>query len=399
MKPGRLFRTHELDFEATRILWTAPAGGADFGEVRAALAQIREGDYESWHRAWADTAARVSAPRTAAGARGRISQGQALLRANRYWAAAEFFLPPADPRKLSAYQAAAAAFAEAVELLEIDFEEGTVDFEGAPLRTWRFPSRGPATAGRGTLLVCGGFDALLEELYYVIGHQATLRGWDVVMFEGPGQSDVLRYHGAPFTPDWHLVARAALEHWGRRLGGGPVIGVGLSLGGHLMLRAGGLAPGLLDGLVAWNYFPGLTDTFKDMMPAFLHPAIDRGALPRPLHAGAQAYIRSRRYFNWQIEHSKWVFAARDVNQLLSVAARFDEGAWVERIQAPTLILVSEREHFYNPARAERLASRLNCPHRLVTFTEAEGGQYHCANGAHWLPLDTILAWADGIVGA
>lgn len=382
-----ILKTFEFDFEAIRTLWYAPVGGADFGEVRSILPHIREHDYESWFTAWNNLSDKVA--KTAGD---DISRGQALLRANRYYCAVEFFLDPDDPRKLTAYENSKTVFYEALELLQIPYESREIVCEKTKLRTLHFCGVGETK--NQTIVACGGFDATLEELYFTIVVPAIQRGYDVILYEGPGQSDVVRYQKIPFTTEWDVVAKSVIDAYGGRETLGKITGLGLSLGGHLVARAAGQNPNLFDSIILFNYFPSVLESQKVSIPSIMHGMVDRAHFPAPIRQIAEKYIRSKKFMNWQFHQAEWTFGASGLNDLLVVAQPFNEENWPEKITANVLMFVAEHDNYYNPARANDFANRLTAAKSVENrmFTANDGGDLHCENGAYYLTSDAIFDW-------
>ncbi len=67
------------------------------------------------------------------------------------------------------------------------------------------------TSVNPTLVVHGGFDSTLEELYSFAAAPALERGYNCLTFEGPGQGNVIRKQKIPFRHDWEKVVTPALE--------------------------------------------------------------------------------------------------------------------------------------------------------------------------------------------
>ena len=76
-----------------------------------------------------------------------------------------------------------------VELVDVPFEGGSLPgLPGPPGR--RMPTG--ATGRRPTLVGVGGFDSSAEELYFHLGAPGAERGWNVFVFDGPGQPGCMR---------------------------------------------------------------------------------------------------------------------------------------------------------------------------------------------------------------
>ena len=85
---------------------------------------------------------------------------------------------------------------------------------------------------RGTIVIHGGFDSLIEEFYCFWEFFADA-GYKVIAFEGPGQGGALRKYGLPFTHEWERPAGAILDYFNLS----DVTLLGISMGGYWCLRA------------------------------------------------------------------------------------------------------------------------------------------------------------------
>ena len=91
---------------------------------------------------------------------------------------------------------------------------------------------------KDVLVVNGGFDSTLEELYFTIGSAAIERGFHVLIFEGPGQGNLLRRYNLPLTHAWEKPAAAAIDSLPLHCKPHRIIGVGISLGDECTVEAG-----------------------------------------------------------------------------------------------------------------------------------------------------------------
>lgn len=65
---------------------------------------------------------------------------------------------------------------------------------------------------RKTLIVQTGFDGTAEELYFTRAVFALERGYNVLLFEGPGQGGALREQQLYFRPDWENVVTPVVDY-------------------------------------------------------------------------------------------------------------------------------------------------------------------------------------------
>jgi hypothetical protein len=389
---GVFFRDRAFDFETTRVMWYAPVGGADLGEVMSAVGRIRAGDPGSWHDGWHRVAAMLLA--RAQRLADPVSRGRALLRASNYLRTAEFFLSPGDTRRGAASLLGRESFDEGLRSLGVNFARSAVPFGGAELETLFFPA--PRQGAGDLLVVHGGFDSVPEELYFTIGRGALDRGFDVLIYEGPGQGNALRRHGMTFTDQWDAPAAAVLDSLPGGYEPASVTGAGISYGGRLLARAAA-AEHRYDGIVLFDFFPRMFDAFRASMPPLARNSFE--AMPSWLATLISLSARFDTQTAWAIQNARWSFGAADLRQLAGRLAQDRDGDWEAGITANVLILVAEREHFFPKRLAYEFRDRLvNARSRtLREFTQDEGGHLHCQNGAIHLAHEQIFDWIGATV--
>jgi len=154
---------------------------------------------------------------------------QRWMNAAFYYRAAEFFTLPLDPDKEKLYDTFTDIFYRKACAGE-PIERHDIPYEHTHLPAIRVPSARPSC--RGTMVIHGGFDSFIEEFYslamYFSGH-----GYDVILFEGPGQGAALKKSGLPLTYRWEKPVKAVLDH----LHLNNVTLLGISMGGWLCFRA------------------------------------------------------------------------------------------------------------------------------------------------------------------
>lgn len=377
------FKTFEFDFETRRLMWYCPYGGSDFAEVSTTAEKIKERDYESWYTEWKE----IGDLLTSRFYISDISKGKAFLRASRYYQAAEFFLHPTDSRKLEVYNNSVEYFYRGLDLLQIPYQMKNIHFKEVTLRTLSFRTTKKC---KGTLLICSGFDGLLEELYFTNVKAALDEGYNCILFEGPGQSHVIRYQHKAFIPNWDTVVSQVVDAYKDEIVS-PKIGIGLSLGGLLMARTSNLNPQVLDKVVLYNYFPSLLDSFKTSIPKFLHRYLETG-FPVAIENIVSFYIKKVPFLNWQIENAKWVFGKSSLNELIRYCREFEELP----VNNPVLVCVSKKDNYYDSSFGIEYYHSLSIKEkRLVVFDkEKYFSELHCQNGASFVTNDVIFEWLN-----
>ncbi len=112
----------------------------------------------------------------------------------------EFFMYDSDPDKRKTYEDAAALF---YDYYGDYFDRGIVTRAQVPYGGGYLPVMAAKAKGErvDTILLHGGNDSYFEEFFFAMLYLAE-RGFDVYLFEGPGQGGVLRVQDMKFDYRW-----------------------------------------------------------------------------------------------------------------------------------------------------------------------------------------------------
>lgn len=376
-------------------------GAGEIGEVLAACAEVAPGDDAAFHGAFSTLADRlVDAADDSRDAGHVVSAREAYLRASMYYGTGyrPLFGAPVDDRLTEAFERQEAAFARAAALMDPAGEALTVAFEGVDLPAWRF--RAPGSAGaRRVLVATNGYDATVHDMYFAHAVPALRRGWDVVLFDGPGQGRPLYCDGVPMRPDWETVVGAVVDHVIELpdVDASRIALVGWSLGGHLALRA---ATGE-HRLAACVVDPGLIG-LAEMLHQMLAGALSADAMTRYPDltdddvAPIVAFIEADREQRWSIvQRGYWVHGVSSFAGYVRAASAFTTAGRLDRITCPTLVTAAQADRL--ASTAEEVAAALTAPSTLVRFTEAEGAGDHCEAGNRSLYDQRVFDWLDDVV--
>jgi hypothetical protein len=168
-----------------------PYGGADFGGIAAVAREVGEGDDSAFHTAWVSAGDRLAAEAETPLARGhRQSARELLLRASCFYALSyhPLYGEPVDPRLTAAFRAPL-----------------RIPFEGTTLPAYLVPAAGHEDKTRPLLILNNGCDASVTDLYFASAVAATRRGYHCLIFDGPGQGEMLILQGVRLRPDWETV--------------------------------------------------------------------------------------------------------------------------------------------------------------------------------------------------
>ncbi len=386
----------------TRALFMATYGGADFGECAQTMARIGDGDFDAWHREWSATAdGLVEAADASAAAGHPVSAREAYVRATTYYRTSYYPLygAPVDERLRATFDREGEAFAKAaplwdmpVELLEIPFEDGST-LPGVMLAVDDEPTPRP------TIVHINGYDSNVHEMFAAFADAALRRGYNMLLFDGPGQGRNLVRDGMRMRPDWENVVRPVLDFALERpeVDSERVVLAGWSWGGFLAPRAAAFEdriaalwadPGLWDQRDALAAHLPLSDAQKETFP----DGVDSATF-----APMEASLRSPDGdpgLRWKmIQRGLWVHGKETLFDYLVDAARYEISSVAANITCPTLITAAEDDPA--SAGAATLLDAVGARRKtLVRFTRAEGSGDHCEFAGRRLFHQRCYDWLD-----
>ena len=394
--PPVVFNDKTYDFELRRTLGRAYAGGADLNECLAAAHGIKEGDGGSWYRAWFALAKKVDRRAQWEMAQGHvISARDGWLKASNYYRAAPFFLhgDPKDPRILDSWKKSRDVFRRAIKLLPYPAKSVAIPYENTTLPGY-FMTPAGKPGPRKTLIAQTGFDGTGEEMFYSIGRAALERGYNLIIFEGPGQGGALRAQGLHFRHEWEKVVTPVVDFALRQkeVDPGRIALAGDSMGGFLVARAAAFEHRL--AAVVSN--PGSVSLRgkgypkqKDMDWMVKHPG--KAGLDLKKSMAKSTGLR------WFFNNGMFTCGKKTPLEFLVFWGGFELGDLVKKITSPTLVIVSRQDIFFDVKSQSALYEKLACPKTLLDFTGEYYAGQHCQMGAGSVGAGAILNWLDKIL--
>lgn len=294
--------------------------------------------------------------------------------------AAEFFTHPADPEKTSLYDRFHELFYGAVQNEAI--ERNSIPYQDGFLPALRLSPGDP----KGSIVIHGGLDSFMEELFSAASYIADA-GYEVILFDGPGQGAARRRSSLYMTHEWEKPVTAVLDHFNLS----DVTLVGISMGGYLAPRAAAFEP-RIKRVVAYDVF------IYDQ-----HGSGLQGALYR-------LFLRYPSFYNWvaRTAMKRNVNADHVINQWMYITGTGTPAEWIalmedysvsdiaQQVQQDVLLLAGADDHmiplkeYKNNVRGFTNARSL----KGRVFTADEQAQNHCQVGNLKLALDMILDWIE-----
>lgn len=396
---------HDFDYEIRVVLGHTFSGAADVGEVLAAVAGVKDKDHEGWFTAWSTLGDRLAGQAADAAAAGHVTSAAAAdLRASTYYAVAVNALSAleSDGRLAPTFHKHRAAWDRWVDAVDLDVEAVDIPYDGtslpgfyfrAPGTGARFAGAGGDTGARPVLVAVNGSDGSLPSLWSACVHGALARGYDALVFDGPGQQSMLVDHDMPFRPDFEAVLTPVLDWLLARpdVDADRVVVYGISQGGYWVTRAlafehrpaaAVVDPGVVEVAASWT----------TQIPHSLLKLLDKGddhAFDRDMDLGMRLSPSAARAWRFRARP----YGADGYAATLREVQKYDATDVAGRITTPLLITAPEDEQFW-PGQSEKLAALAPEVSTLVRFSAAEGADRHCQPLARALTEQRMFDWLD-----
>jgi len=400
---GFIFEDESLIFELIRVMSKATEHGSDIGESLAAayLIKQKEGDQQvllnAWYEVWSKLGERIGKIADECLASGhKISARDAYLRASEYYRSADFYLHdnPVNPAILQLWDKMFFCFEKARKLSIPTFELIQIPYEGTMLPGYFCPA-GSGSKRAPTILIHQGFDGTIQELYLGYGKDAVRRGYNCLLFEGPGQGSVIRKQGLPFRYDWEKVVTPVVDYAIKRsdVDAKRIALIGLSMGGYLAPRAAAYEHRLA-ALVANE---GILDNYAT---TYQRLGMNREELiklvrekPDEINAASFKAMKENITSFWALTHGMWTFAAKSPAEFSLKQSKMTLVDCAHLISCPTLVIDSDAEQFFG-GQPKKLYDALRCPKTYLVFKTGEGSELHCQAGGQLLANQRIFDWID-----
>jgi len=313
-----------------------------------------------------------------------------------YYRMSEFFMYDGDPDKRKYYEKATKLFYEYYAVF-FEGENPRIERYDVPYENVKLPMMHvvPDGASKGTILIHGGNDSYFEEFLFTVLYMQE-QGFEVYMFEGPGQGGVMRIQGKHFTHEWEKPVKVILDYF--KLSDVTIIGI--SLGGYLAPRAAAFDKRITK-VVAWSIFPCFQDILVSMQPQGTQRAFH---ILMKLHArpllnlvfGKKA--KKSPIIAWGIKHGCYAYEAKDAYSYAKKLKLYDIAPVADQITQDMLILGASGDHFIDYHLIGKEINMLRNVRSLTfrLFTDKEEAENHCNVGNGKLAIDEILSWITRI---
>jgi alpha-beta hydrolase superfamily lysophospholipase len=390
------FRNPLFDSQLRRTIGHGTYGGAELGECLATAASVIDGDRESWYRAWSSLAGRTFAAAESSAAHGhRESARCAFLRASNYFRNAYVFHLEAPLPALvrDAYRHHRDAFHRAGAAMARPPEQLAIPFEGTTLPGYFCAIDG---ARRPLIISVGGYDSTAEESFFWNGAAALARGYHALIFDGPGQGQLLIERSVHFRPDWEKVISAVIKMAVSRddVDASRIVLMGESFGGYLAPRGAAY-----DRRVALCVLdPPQVGLFRAILSRLPLPVVLKRKLPNGprwlvmLLRSLMARMARHPTAGWALRRGMLTHGTATAWDYFVDAARYEQADVIGNISCPTLVCDAESDDI--SAFSKTFFDLLRCEKDYLRFTADEGAGEHCVSGNRSLFHERVFDWLD-----
>ena len=361
-----------FDFQLNRlIMWD----GGDLNEIKAVCNKIKSS--ESWKKKL-------------------ITLGDNAVKENRienaigYYRMSEFFMYDGDADKKKYYVKASEMF---YDYYKNYFESGEVERFYVPYEDVKLPVMHVKAKGelKDIILLHGGNDSYYEEFFIPMMYLAE-NGFEVYLFEGPGQGGVVRVQNKHFTYKWEKPVKAILDYFNLD----NITIIGASLGGMLAPRAAAFDK-RISRVIAWSVFPNFQDVLLNNLPPEkrrLCKLCLKLKLKPLINLAMKKAAKSNELIRWGIAHGMYAYEAKTPYEYMSKMNMYQMMNVADKITQDVFIAGASKDHFIDYKSAGKEISALKNA-RSVTFrlfTEYESACSHCNCGNVKLTFDTFMDW-------
>lgn len=363
----------QLNFMANRVLAYGNSA-CNRQEVLEQVTGVR--NFKDWHTVWMKLG-------------NQAEKEKRYLHAANYFRMAEFFMKKADQGKQEIYQKCVKNFYRGFdEELHLPYERFSVPFEKGYMNAIRLSPE----KSKATLLVCGGYDSFIEE--FLLQTLPFLRqGYEVIMFEGPGQGLCLQQE-MYFRYDFEKATTAVIDYFGLN----SCYMLGISWGGYFALRSSAFDKRII-GAIAYDVLDDGAEVMTNIFPAPLRQ-IFRYAIKNDkqklINSLCSFLMKHNLLADWGLSQGMYITGSNTPYEMYQRVRNHNLSVIADKLTAHYLLMAGEADHYIPQNQYYRLKS---CIHHAASlqchmFTTKEGGEQHCQVGNHQMAVREMIDWLN-----
>jgi len=311
------------------------------------------------------------------------------LNAAFYYRFAEFFCFGDNVEKKRLFNQFMLLFYKALEADKIERHE--IEYPGGFLKAIRIKSD---KTEKGTVVVHGGGDSFVEEFYLSVRGLVD-EGFEVIMFEGPGQGDPLQKYNIKMTHEWEKPTKAVMDYFKLE----NVTLIGISLGGYFALRAAAFEK-RIKRVIAWDV---VYDFFEcvmgrsGMLKYHIINALVSINAKGIINSIAHRQMRGKEMEKWIYDQMMYTYGADTPFDYLKIMRRYKCSKNIsDKVSQDVLLLAGTEDHIIPIRMYDRQFKALVNTRSIEgrVFTKEEHASNHCQVGNIGLALNFIIHWIN-----
>jgi pimeloyl-ACP methyl ester carboxylesterase len=375
---GSWFSDPSMEFQFIRQLGSSTYKASSIGECFSIANSIHQCSLEQWVKEFERLGEWQKKDGMERLIKNHVVSGrEQLFKASNSFRAAEFYASGDKRNKLGLNSAD--CFCTAVSSMDLHFENHSIPYNTINLPVY-FISPANDGAKRKTLLIVSGFDGTMEEEFALRGLAAIERGFNVLLFAGPGHIDVSRrYPDAYFQPDFEHIIKRVINHFEFRqeLDKHHITLMGMGIGSYFALRGATSDPrikslilnspllDLSDWLSAFIDLDGLKLNSNDIQLKGLHALSDELLSPQ---------LKS------QIEQLLRRFGQKSLNSCMDYLKKFSVNtSSLDQLSIPILALISADEPACTQKQHQDFCKQVDAEHYEFSDFEGAGSRGQIGN--------------------
>ncbi|WP_105616511.1 alpha/beta fold hydrolase [Vallitalea okinawensis] len=316
----------------------------------------------------------------------RSEQKGNYLQAATAYRAAEFFATIDDQDKKKYYDMALQLYR--IALKDQSIEISYVDFEEGKLYCMKFK---PDQKKCGTIILHGGYDSFIEE-FYNITRLMVNRGFEVIMFEGPGQGQPLYNYNMKMIHNWEKPVAQILDNFELD----DVTLIGISFGGYLAARAAAFES-RIKRVVLFDIiydFYGAVLNKKSKSEKIVTQILMALKAKNAINGIEKTAREHSKFASWLIDQGYYIFGVNNLYDYMEKIKIYSTKSFNHLIKQDVLLMEGEEDMYmcFWEKQKKALKNAKSVTGRV--FTKKEAASHHCQVGNYPLAIHYILDWIE-----
>ncbi len=359
------------------MLSAAPYGGSEIGELHK-IGTLLKGKAAEDDAAWFNACVKVAdgvrahAEKFDKG-KHRPSAAHAYLRACNYYQMGERFRTPKDKPALDAFRAGVECFHRHIALSDVKIEIVEVPFVDGKLPGYFVHAQNAHSKRAPCAVFFDGLD-VTKEIQYMRGVPDLIkRGISVLVMDGPGTGEAIRFRGHYLRHDYEIAGSACVDYLEKRADvDAKKIGiVAISLGGYYAPRCASMEPRFA-ACIAWGAQWDYHAVWKKRVAAGF-----KTSLSVPGH------------------HITWILGVETLDQALKKLEPYKLDGVVQKMRCPFLLVHGAEDEQIPMSDAHALYNACGAKDKtLRVYTAEEGGSQHCQRDYLTLVVADMWNWFE-----